>query len=481
MSFYRVIPFLCFDWLFQLGFHDGSAGSVEGFWSAAAGPYLVQGAIQVGSDKTLTIQAGTVVKFVSNSGISVYGNLVSQGTANDPVYFTSLLDSTLGGDTRPPGTTTPPAAGDWDKIEIRADSGQVYLHHLVIRYAGGNERGVIRVYGGPEALIEDCEIGDCLGPAILVSATSTIQNNFIHHCADGITISSVYTSVGYPAVTISNNRLEDLDRFPILIDLDYPFPTIGENALARNGAMGVGLKSGPEKSVALPIVTMGGQQVPYILDRLTVPEGIELTLPAGAVFKLDSNSILCFHEQPKLLSTSESPIVFTSLFDDSALGDTNSDLSATSAAAGDWGRVEFDFGDNFRSLDLHDLVFRYGGADESSGGVRWQPALEIQSASPCTLTRIEIEQSVNGVFLRDTQAAFSDCHLHHNTEAPCISRMKAGRRSARTTAFRTTASRALESVATSVAIPGARILPFRPFRSAPRCCPSLPTGICTPG
>ena len=80
--------------------------------------------------------------------------------------------------------------------------------------------------------------------------------------------------------------------------------------------------------------------------------------------------------------------------------------------------MEFDFEDNFRSLDLHDLVFRYGGADELSGGVRWQPALEIQSASPCTLTRIEIEQSVNGAFLRDTQVAFSNCFFHHNTEAP---------------------------------------------------------------
>ncbi|MFJ4264874.1 cutinase family protein, partial [Paenarthrobacter nicotinovorans] len=82
---------------------------------------------------TLTIQAGTVVKFLDrNSGLNIEGSLVVNGTTAAPVTFTSFQDDTAGGDTNGDAGATKPTSTDWSGLNV---AGTLKAQHLVVRYA----------------------------------------------------------------------------------------------------------------------------------------------------------------------------------------------------------------------------------------------------------------------------------------------------------------------------------------------------------
>ena len=135
-----------------LAAHAGSGGreaerlatscNVAGFvdtdttWSPSfCDPYIVTGNLVVNSGVSLTIQAGTTVKFDSLKALLAQGTLVATGTATTPVTFTS--------------NSANPTPGDWGYIhfadpstDATFDGGGNYtggsiIQHAIIEYAGG--------------------------------------------------------------------------------------------------------------------------------------------------------------------------------------------------------------------------------------------------------------------------------------------------------------------------------------------------------
>ena len=76
-------------------------------WNSSDGTYLINGAIAVNSGVTLTINAGTVVKFqTGTSKLTIDGTLNAQGSSGSKIYFTAYADDSIGGDTNSDGASS---------------------------------------------------------------------------------------------------------------------------------------------------------------------------------------------------------------------------------------------------------------------------------------------------------------------------------------------------------------------------------------
>jgi len=95
--------------------------------------YEITNDISVNSGATLTIHAGTIVKFDVGKRLSINNGatLNAEGTEDSPIYFTSIKDDSIGGDTNGDGDGTFPRYLDQWGINAY---GTVSLAHVVLRY-----------------------------------------------------------------------------------------------------------------------------------------------------------------------------------------------------------------------------------------------------------------------------------------------------------------------------------------------------------
>jgi hypothetical protein len=98
-------------------------------------PYLF-GHVTVSPNTTLTIDPDTIVKFYGNGWIQVTGTLNVNGTTDHSVFFASINDDLVGGDTYSDGNATPPAPRDWQLI-VALDGGVINMSHADVAYGGG--------------------------------------------------------------------------------------------------------------------------------------------------------------------------------------------------------------------------------------------------------------------------------------------------------------------------------------------------------
>ena len=85
-------------------------------WRSQNAPYYVAQAIVIGETGTLTIEPGRIVKFNISTKMTVEGTLVADASGGNSIYFTSIRDDTVGGDTN--GDTSLPAPGNWASIDF---------------------------------------------------------------------------------------------------------------------------------------------------------------------------------------------------------------------------------------------------------------------------------------------------------------------------------------------------------------------------
>src|SRR5205807_2117935 len=97
---------------------------------------VIDNSVTVPAGQTLTINPGAVVKFSPSYGsLYDYGTITAQGTSASPIYFTSLKDDTVGGDTNNDGTASTAAPGDWATIYLGPNANAA-LSYATVRYGG---------------------------------------------------------------------------------------------------------------------------------------------------------------------------------------------------------------------------------------------------------------------------------------------------------------------------------------------------------
>ncbi len=160
---------------------------------------------------TLTIQAGVIVKFADNSGLSVANNaqLLALGTANEPVVFTSIKDDSQGGDSNGDGDVTVPTPGIWSTLDGYGTLSTLRLQHVLVRYG----RTLVEAHG--HLLLQDSTLeqnnydGVYVYPNSGTAPNVTIERTVIransHHSIN------IY---GHPGtITVRDNNLEGNDGY----------------------------------------------------------------------------------------------------------------------------------------------------------------------------------------------------------------------------------------------------------------------------
>ena len=147
-------------------------------WVNLKVPFTIKASyLEIDDGGSLTIEPGVTVQFAENTHISVgyysEGKLVAEGTAEEPIIFTSAMKDKY--------------PGDWDNIRFyEYSSAGCILDHCKILYGGDGGNSLYLYNCAGKVTVQNCEIAYSDGYGIYVNnASPTMSNNTYHDNKDG--------------------------------------------------------------------------------------------------------------------------------------------------------------------------------------------------------------------------------------------------------------------------------------------------------
>ena len=300
-------------------------------WIAANSPYILIDYIIISKGVTLTIEPGVIIKSLSKKDdISVEGNLIAIGTANEPIVFTTYKDSDYGGS----GVTW---YDGWFGIDVH--EGEFIADYIKLRY------GSLLIKNG-KVNLTNSEVNDTYGISIRERTDSNeliLDNNTIIRA--GIDVEEYGTG----NLSINGNTITENNSFGIYIkEYGTGNLSIKDNNITNNKSDDIrinlsGLKSsifsGIENNnmennnsyslvegihlVGTPNIDITLTKNEYCTDwssNISIPAGLTMTIEPGAIIKgIDSNGNGSggINIEGKLIAigTADEPIVFTAARD----------------------------------------------------------------------------------------------------------------------------------------------------------------------
>ncbi|WP_307386476.1 cutinase family protein [Microbacterium sp. SORGH_AS_0969] len=359
--------------------------------------YVVSKDVSVAPGSTLTIAAGTVVKFAENTTFMVEGSLVVNGTSAAPVTFTSLADDSVGGDTLADGDDTKPEDNRWNGIHVNenatlvADQTRVTFSSGITsdksspvasaRVTGSIVDSRIALHSSAGAVtVTGTTVRGSIGASSRGGAT-TVTNNTVSRDtsnedwdgggfvtvtrADGfdaayplnvtgntitngsLTVVSANNSAQAAPIKVTGNTISEAVETPLTVaDVKLRPSNVLANTLRNNTINAIALSGTLVENWTLP--TTGPR---LILNRdlsyydssvdggIRISAGTTLTAPAGTTVKAEDNVGITVEGSLVVNGTSAAPVTFTSLADDSVGGDTLADGDDTKPEDNRWNGI----------------------------------------------------------------------------------------------------------------------------------------------
>jgi hypothetical protein len=306
--------------------------------------YCLTGLTTVIDTATLIIDPGVVIKCRDyNARITANGTLTGIGTTLEPIIFTSIADDNFG-----------------NPLDSQSD-GVVAINH--------SNAGRIEVFGKKTSIIENWKIqyaGGYPGDNIGYWAVAVANGNIISKCE----IKNSFRAVNFSDnAQVLNNSFINIDTYPLGRTINQGTPVLIGNTVANVGNIGILIGSFGSDSPTLKSFDFAGfTNVAYIIENTqTIAAGNRVSVDPGVVIKFTSNGLMVVNGALKAIGKANNKIIFTSLKDDSAAGDSNNNGTATTPASGDWNGI--DYSGTASNVDniLKNFEIRYCGTYYYSG------------------------------------------------------------------------------------------------------------------
>lgn len=314
------------------------------------GALVFAGNCVIAPGRTLTLQAGVVIKQLYSSYFHCLGTLLAQGSAGAPVVFTTFADDAWAGDTNFDGPSAG-APGSWWGLYFEPGSDASALEHAIVRYSGANLRAGIEIdASSPRVRETRVEFGSWAGLDLNGSSCAP-QVEFCWFVDNGGT-------------AITGARLDSVSGF-----LD--------NFVSGNAGGDFLFVSEP---TPLASVEIGPENCPngtlVFGNHCVVPAGLTLRLRPGVVVKHRYETYVDVNGSLESLGTAIEPVVFTTFADDDFGGDTNGDGWSTGKPAS-WRGVYFQAGAGAGRME--NTLVRFSGALGSAGVQCFSPLVALRA------------------------------------------------------------------------------------------------------